>query len=222
MTMIHGLLPEDRSDDLDAVVRAGALAAVLRALADPTRLAILAHLEGGEHTVTQLREHLGLAQSTVSQHLGVLRDAGLVATHSHGRTSVNHLARPHQTRALLDAARVLLETLSPGAQAGSAVPRRVSAAARASSVMNCSSTSAAVSSSRKFKPSASHPCCWFAAGVAASRAVAISGVTERSPALAASSRTWRWCHPTRGSRDSRCGCPSASDVDRKRSPVGAR
>ena len=122
MAMIHGLLPEDRSDDLDAVVRAGALAAVLRALADPTRLAILAHLEGGEHTVTQLREHLGLAQSTVSQHLGVLRDAGLVATHSHGRTSVNHLARPHQTRALLDAARVLLETLSPGAQAGSAVP----------------------------------------------------------------------------------------------------
>lgn len=122
MTMIHGLLPEDRSDDLDAVVRAGALAAVLRALADPTRLAILAHLEGGEHTVTQLREHLGLAQSTVSQHLGVLRDAGLVATHSHGRTSVSHLARPHQTRALLDAARVLLETLSPGAQAGSAVP----------------------------------------------------------------------------------------------------
>ena len=72
--------------------------------------------------MTQLREHLGLAQSTVSQHLGVLRDAGLVATHSHGRTSVNHLARPHQTRALLDAARVLLETLSPGAQAGSAVP----------------------------------------------------------------------------------------------------
>ena len=122
MTMIHGLLPEDRSDDLDAVVRAGALAAVLRALADPTRLAILAHLEGGEHTVTQLREHLGLAQSTVSQHLGVLRDAGLVATHSHGRTSVSHLARPHQTKALLDAARVLLETLSPGAQAGSAVP----------------------------------------------------------------------------------------------------
>lgn len=122
MTMIHGLLPEDRSDDLDAVVRAGALAAVLRALADPTRLAILAHLEGGEHTVTQLREHLGLAQSTVSQHLGVLRDAGLVATHSHGRTSVSHLARPHQTRALLDAAQVLLETLSPGAQAGSAVP----------------------------------------------------------------------------------------------------
>ena len=122
MTMIHGLLPEDRSDDLDAVVRAGALAAVLRALADPTRLAILAHLEGGEHTVTQLREHLGLAQSTVSQHLGVLRDAGLVATHSHGRTSVSHLARPHLTRALLDAARVLLETLSPGAQAGSAVP----------------------------------------------------------------------------------------------------
>ena len=122
MTMIHGLLPEDRSDDLDAVVRAGALAAVLRALADPTRLAILAHLEGGEHTVTQLREHLGLAQSTVSQHLGVLRDAGLVATHSHGRTSVSHLARPHQTKALLDAARVLLEPLSPGAQAGSAVP----------------------------------------------------------------------------------------------------
>ena len=56
--------------------------------------------------------------------------------------------------------------ITESTKAGSAVPRRVSAAARASSVMNCSSTSASVSSSRKFKPSASHPCCWLAAGVA--------------------------------------------------------
>lgn len=107
MTMIHGLLPEDRSDDLDAVVRAGALAAVLRALADPTRLAILAHLEGGEHTVTQLREHLGLAQSTVSQHLAILRGAGLISTHAHGRARVSVLEHADELTAVLVAAGAL-------------------------------------------------------------------------------------------------------------------
>ena len=112
--------------------------------------------------------------------------------------------------------------ITESTKAGSAVPRKVSVAARASSVMNCSSTAPSVSSSRKFRSSVSHPCRWFAAGVAASRAVAISGVTERSLALTASSRTRRWCHPTLGSCDSRCGCPSASEVDKTRSPVGSR
>ena len=80
MPIIHELLPTDITDDTSAVHDATALAAVLSVLADPTRLAILSHLRGGEHRVGELAEHLGLAQSTVSQHLAILRDERLVLT----------------------------------------------------------------------------------------------------------------------------------------------
>lgn len=49
-------------------------AALFRSLGDPTRLAILGHLQLGEHRVRDLTAHLGLAQSTVSAHLACLRD----------------------------------------------------------------------------------------------------------------------------------------------------
>ena len=49
------------------------------ALADDTRLAIVDELSNGERAVGELVDALGVAQPTVSQHLKVLRDAGLVA-----------------------------------------------------------------------------------------------------------------------------------------------
>ena len=51
------------------------------ALADPTRRAILARLAHGEASVAELAEPFGLRQPTISKHLKVLEDAGLV-THS--------------------------------------------------------------------------------------------------------------------------------------------
>ena len=54
MAIIHEILPTDRADDTSAVHDAAALAAVLSVLADPTRLAILSHLRGGEHRVGEL------------------------------------------------------------------------------------------------------------------------------------------------------------------------
>ena len=104
MAIIHEILPTDRADDTSAVHDAAALAAVL---ADPTRLAILSHLRGGEHRVGELAEHLGLAQSTVSQHLAILRAAGLISTHTHGRASVSALEHPDELTAVLVAARTL-------------------------------------------------------------------------------------------------------------------
>ena len=80
MTMKHGLLPEDRPQDHGAVREASTVASLLDVLGDATRLAILRHLHGGEHRVVELTEHLGLAQSTVSQHLAILRSAGIAAT----------------------------------------------------------------------------------------------------------------------------------------------
>ena len=63
-------------------------AALFRALGEPARLSILRHLELGPHRVVDLVEHLGLAQSTVSKHLAVLRAGGLVTSTPQGRASV--------------------------------------------------------------------------------------------------------------------------------------
>jgi ArsR family transcriptional regulator len=64
-----------------------ALATTLKALADPARLrllSIIAAHEGGEACVCDLTEPLGLSQPTVSHHLKVLVDAGLVTRDKRG------------------------------------------------------------------------------------------------------------------------------------------
>jgi DNA-binding transcriptional ArsR family regulator len=54
------------------------LSATFAALADPTRRAILARLSEGEATVTELAAPFALSLPTISNHLRVLRQAGLV------------------------------------------------------------------------------------------------------------------------------------------------
>ena len=60
---------------------AEALAALLKAVADPARLQLLALIkasESGESCACDLSEPLGLSQPTVSHHLKVLTEAGLI------------------------------------------------------------------------------------------------------------------------------------------------
>jgi len=49
------------------------------ALADPTRRAIVARLASGEATVMQLAEPFALTQPSISKHLKVLEQAGLIS-----------------------------------------------------------------------------------------------------------------------------------------------
>ncbi|HEX9691921.1 MAG TPA: metalloregulator ArsR/SmtB family transcription factor [Gemmatimonadales bacterium] len=56
-----------------------------RALADPTRLEIVRHLQQGEHCVCELMDHVGAQQSRLSFHLKTLRSAGLVTDRKEGR-----------------------------------------------------------------------------------------------------------------------------------------
>ena len=60
---------------------------VLRALAEPARLSVVHLLAEAPRRVTDLTAVLGLAQSTVSGHLAVLRDAGLVTDTPQGRST---------------------------------------------------------------------------------------------------------------------------------------
>ncbi|HEU4682500.1 MAG TPA: metalloregulator ArsR/SmtB family transcription factor [Gemmatimonadales bacterium] len=67
--------------------RAGAERAVqlFHALSDPTRLSILERLRLGERCVCDMTDMLDAAQSRLSFHLKVLKDAGLVADRREGR-----------------------------------------------------------------------------------------------------------------------------------------
>jgi len=57
------------------------------ALGDEIRLDVLALLRGGERCVCELTAHLALAQSRLSFHLKVLKDAGLISHRRQGRWS---------------------------------------------------------------------------------------------------------------------------------------
>ena len=54
--------------------------ALMKSLANPSRLLVLCALVTREHTVGELEELTGLSQSAVSQHLARLRDEKIVAT----------------------------------------------------------------------------------------------------------------------------------------------
>ncbi|MCL6475809.1 MAG: metalloregulator ArsR/SmtB family transcription factor [Firmicutes bacterium] len=60
---------------------------LLKALADANRLRILAAVQDGALCVCQLMGILGLSQSTVSKHLSVLKEAGLLVEEPRGKRS---------------------------------------------------------------------------------------------------------------------------------------
>jgi len=73
------------SDGATARARTEQLARQLKTISDPTRLAILDTLRRGPRTVTELADAFALAQPTVSNHVKILRDAGLVSDVRDGR-----------------------------------------------------------------------------------------------------------------------------------------
>lgn len=56
------------------------------ALADPTRRALLAQLESGEKTLSELAAPLPMSLMAIQKHVKVLEDAGLVETQKVGRS----------------------------------------------------------------------------------------------------------------------------------------
>ena len=61
-------------------------AAIARALADPKRLCVVERLADGERSVSELSRDVGCQVPNMSQHLTVLRTAGLVASRREGST----------------------------------------------------------------------------------------------------------------------------------------
>ena len=78
-------------------------AAVARALADPKRLCVVERLSAGEQSVSDLSRSVGCQVPNMSQHLSVLRSAGLVVSRRDGSTVFYRLADDR----VLDAYRLL-------------------------------------------------------------------------------------------------------------------
>ncbi|WP_044559546.1 helix-turn-helix transcriptional regulator [Azospirillum sp. B4] len=71
----------------------------LTALADPTRRAVFERLRAGPQPVGELARQLPISRPAVSQHLKVLKDAGLVADRAEGTRRIYHID-PHGLGAL--------------------------------------------------------------------------------------------------------------------------
>ena len=83
---------------------ATAIVPMLKAIADPTRLRLLSLVlshEGAEACVCDLLPHFDLSQPTISHHLKVLHEAGLLDREKRG-TWVFYLARPDAMAALAE------------------------------------------------------------------------------------------------------------------------
>ncbi|HET9444590.1 MAG TPA: metalloregulator ArsR/SmtB family transcription factor [Acidimicrobiales bacterium] len=101
--VLTSVLSEDEADDL---------AAAFKVLADPARLRLLsmvAGAEGGEACACDLVEPVGRSQPTVSHHLSVLTEAGLLSREKRGKWAYYRVV-PERLAVLRDA-------LSPVARA---------------------------------------------------------------------------------------------------------
>jgi DNA-binding transcriptional ArsR family regulator len=83
-----------------------------RALADPTRRDIIELLRGGSLTSGEIAQHFPVAWATISRHLAILRDAGLILAERHGQQIVYEL----NTTVVEDLIQHLIGWVKPGAQ----------------------------------------------------------------------------------------------------------
>lgn len=79
---------------------AGRAAALMRLLGNEKRLMILCQLADGERSVGELQTLVGLSQSSLSQHLALLRVEAVVATRRESQTIFYRIANPAAMRVI--------------------------------------------------------------------------------------------------------------------------
>jgi ArsR family transcriptional regulator, virulence genes transcriptional regulator len=104
----------DRQRDLE---RYRLHADICRVLTDPKRLMLLDVLQDGDRSVGELAEELGCTLANASQHLSVLRSAGLVDTYRQGTSIHYHLAEPELLEACGIIQRIVARRLAADATA---------------------------------------------------------------------------------------------------------
>lgn len=80
---------------------------ICKVFASPTRIMIIDVLQHGEQTVSALENAIGIRQATLSQHLAVLREKGVVVTRRDGQNIHYQISSPK----ILQACRLMREVL---------------------------------------------------------------------------------------------------------------
>jgi len=80
--------------DIKLKARYEALSRVIKALSHPTRLLIVEELSRSRYCVCELTEMVGADTSTVSKHLSILKNAGLIKDHKVGASVYYELLTP--------------------------------------------------------------------------------------------------------------------------------
>ena len=86
-TMYLGRGIQPRDDDASIKHAAGEISSHMKAIADPTRVAILLWIGHRPASVTEIARHFKLSQPTVSAHVQVLREAGILDEKQDGRSA---------------------------------------------------------------------------------------------------------------------------------------
>jgi ArsR family transcriptional regulator len=88
-----------------------AKAQLFRSLSHPVRIRILELLVAGEMPVSALRDEIGVEASSLSQHLNVLKQSGLVVSHRRGNGVTYEITDSAVAEFLVSARRVLASTM---------------------------------------------------------------------------------------------------------------
>jgi DNA-binding transcriptional ArsR family regulator len=124
--------------------RADEVSELLKLLGNPQRLLIACLLCEGEYAVSEIEEKLGIRQPTLSQQLGALREAGVIAGRKEAKAVIYHLA-DERVRHLLDALHRIFDPAGLQALGAESLPQprsRVASSAGAASFARVASGSA--------------------------------------------------------------------------------
>lgn len=80
---------------------------ICKIFTSPIRIMIMDELQKGERTVSQLEQAIEIRQATLSQHLAVLREKGIVMTRRQGQSVHYRISNPK----ILEACRLMREVL---------------------------------------------------------------------------------------------------------------
>jgi DNA-binding transcriptional ArsR family regulator len=111
-------------------------AEVLKTLSNPKRLEIVHLLAEGPREVGKLAEQLGISQPNVSQHLALMRSAGIVEAERDGREVRYRLSDPEVIVACETMRGVLVRRISRISQAAARTPAEVVAGRAAAAAPN--------------------------------------------------------------------------------------
>ena len=67
------------------------LQVTFRALSDPTRRAILMHLQEGDMTIGEVSDKFDITRAAIKKHLTILEQGNVISVRKKGRERINHL-----------------------------------------------------------------------------------------------------------------------------------